>query len=162
MTLSVSPICVQQKGEAVVQQGLIAGKRCLWKCKGALDLPLILGEAPVGVGWWVWLWVWSKIRDWRGHCDFMFFYVYSLVLGRSENLYPSSIYTTTYAPSAMCHPKIPNWDPAELFTETQSLAGLCGGPQCYDQDIVLTIYGCVEVTVHLENKWAQWTKRIFV
>lgn len=149
-TLENDHLCVsvhvQQKGEVEVRQGLVAGRRSLGKCKGALELPLVLGEVPVGTGWWVWLWVWSKqefrIRNWRGHWDFMFFYVYSLLLGWSENLSLSSMCVTIYILSALCHPKR-HWDPAELFAETQSLAGLHGGPQCYDKGIVLTICGKV-------------------
>lgn len=36
-------IHVQQKGEVEVRQGLVAGRRSLGKCKGALELPLVLG-----------------------------------------------------------------------------------------------------------------------
>lgn len=141
--LCVPHPCPTERG-GWIWQGLVTGRRSLAKCKGALELPLILGEVPLGMGWWVWLWVWSKqefkIRGWRGHWDFMF-YIYCLVLGWSENL-SSSMCMTVYVLSAPCHPKR-HWDPAALFTGIWSLAGLHGCLQSYDQDILLTICGKV-------------------
>lgn len=48
--LAASAIRIQQRGDAAIWQGLVAGRRHLGKCKTALELRSVLGEVPVGVG----------------------------------------------------------------------------------------------------------------